>query len=189
MGQMTRELEVFTYEDYLHLPDDGKRYQIIEGEVCMSPAPVPYHQEILFGLAQLVRNFVEEGDLGKVFIAPCDVILSNENVVQPDIFFVSKDRLHIITDKNIQGAPDLAVEIVSPHSLKIDKLLKRNLYAKYGVREYWLVDGEKREVEVMATRGKTYRIKGKYKKGDILESGLLEGLKIDLEMVFVEEVR
>ena len=184
MGELTREQIRFTYEDYLHLPDDGKRYQIIRGEVYMSPAPIPYHQRILFRLAQLMKNFVEEKGLGEVFLSPCDVIFSDENVVQPDIFFISKEQSHIIAQKNIQGAPDLAVEIVSPHSLKIDKLLKRNLYAKYGVQEYWIVDGEKREAEVLVLRGKTYQIKGRYKKGDALESELLKGLRMDPEFVF-----
>ena len=183
MGELTRELERFTYEDYLHLPDDGKRYQIIEGEVYMCPAPIPNHQRILTKLFKIIDHFVLENDLGEVILAPCDIIFSDENVVQPDIFFISKDRLHIITDKNIQGAPDLAVEIVSPHSLKIDKLLKRNLYAKYGVQEYWIVDGGKREVEVLALKDKAYQIKGKYKKGDTLESGLLKGLRIDPEVI------
>ncbi|MBU1488099.1 Uma2 family endonuclease [bacterium] len=184
MGELTRELERFTYEDYLHLPDDGKRYQIIEGEVYMCPSPIPNHQRIIGRLFEIINRFVLKNSLGEVFLAPCDIIFSDENIVQPDIFFISKERSQIVTQKNIQGAPDLAIEILSPHSLKIDKLLKRNLYAKYGVQEYWIVDGEKREVEVLVQRGKAYQIKGKYKKGDTLESGLLKGLRIDLEVIF-----
>jgi len=176
MGASVRELTKFTYEDYLYLPDDGKRYQIIEGEIYTTPAPIPYHQKILLRLAQLVRNFVEERDLGEVFLAPCDVILSDEDIVQPDIFFISKERLDIITQKNIQGVPDLIIEIVSHYNPKIDKILKKKLYERYGVREYWIVDPEGREIEVFVLE------KGKFHS--VFESHLFKGLKVDPKEIF-----
>ena len=145
----------FTYEDYLRLPDDGKRYQVIEGEVYMVPALTPYHQDILGRLFVLLRTFVEEHRLGKVYCAPCDVILSQEDVVQPDIFFICKEREDIITKKNIQGAPDLVVEVLSQFTAKLDRTLKTGLYERFGVKGYWLVDPDQKQIEVLALkRGK-----------------------------------
>jgi Uma2 family endonuclease len=143
----------FTYQDYLHLPDDGKRYQIIEGEVYMVPAPTPAHQTIQGNIYYLLRSFVAVRDLGRVFLAPCDVVLSNEDVVQPDLLFISRERSQIITERNIAGAPDLIVEILSPHTRKLDRILKRRLYARYGVQEYWLVDPATRTVEILTRKG------------------------------------
>ena len=115
---ISKEKIRFTYEDYLHLPDDGKRYQVIEGEVYMVPAPTPYHQDVLRKLLILLSEFVEEHVPRKAYCAPCDVVLSQENIVQPDIFFICKEREHIVTEGNIRGAPDLVVEIIliAPHN-------------------------------------------------------------------------
>lgn len=165
----------FTYEDYLRLPDDGKRYQIIGGEVHMVPAPAPAHQRISGNLYVLLRAFVVERELGEVFDAPCDVVLSEEDVVQPDLFFISKDRRHLITERNISGAPDLVIEILSPHTEKLDRALKRNLYAKYGVREYWLVDLTTKTVEILTLRDDGFMSASLLGMGDELRSPLLGG--------------
>lgn len=171
-----KEVMKFTYEDYLRLPDDGKRYQIIGGEVYMTPAPIPHHQRLLTRLFKILDDFVTKESLGEIFLAPCDVILSNEDVVQPDIFFISKERLHIITQKNIQGAPDLIIEIVSHYNPKIDKILKKRLYERYGVKEYWIVDPERREIEILALKREEFH--------SIFESHLFKGLKLDSNEIF-----
>lgn len=173
----------FTYEDYLHFSED-KRYEIIDGEVYMVPAPVPYHQRILGNLYLRLREFVEKEGIGEVYLAPCDVVLSDIDVVQPDIMFISNERLNIITEKNIRGAPDLIIEIISPSSEYRDKVIKRKLYSKYGVKEYWLVDPEKREVELMTLRESVLTEEKIYKGKNVIESSVLRGLKIELNKIF-----
>jgi Uma2 family endonuclease len=126
----------FTYQDYLNLPDDGKRYQIIGGELFMVPAPTPYHQKILVNLSQIIVPFIRKNDLGEVFFSPCDVLISDEDVIQPDMFFIKKERLEIIKEKNIQQMPDLIIEITSMFTSKLDKTIKKMLYEKYKVKEY-----------------------------------------------------
>ncbi|MFQ6014317.1 MAG: Uma2 family endonuclease [Anaerolineae bacterium] len=180
------EVPKFTYQDYLLLPDDGKRYQIIEGEVYIVPAPGPNHQRVVGILHSLLRAFVTVHALGEVFLAPCDVVLSQEDVVQPDLFFISKGRRHLITEKNISGAPDLVIEILSPHTEKLDRTLKRKLYAKYGVPEYWLVDPVAKTVEILALRGEVYTRTGLFGVEDELRSPLLGGPLGPVSEVFSE---
>lgn len=174
----------FTYEDYLHFPDDRKQYQIVDGEVYMVPAPVPYHQIVSSNTEFILRSFVSKHNLGQVFRAPCDVILSNENVVQPDIFFISKNRLNIITEKNIAGPPDLIIEILSPYTEKLDRTIKKDLYAKYGVPEYWLVDPATKMIEVLALSGKEFSSIGIYGIKDTFESKVIRGLSVKVEEAF-----
>ena len=173
----------FTYEDYLHFPED-KRYEIIDGEVHMVPSPGPYHQDISWRLELTISTFVEKNGLGKIYHAPLDVVFSETDVVQPDIMFISKERLNIITEKNVQGAPDLIVEIISPTSEYRDRVIKRKLYSKYEVKEYWLVDLEKKEIEVMVLGESGLETVKIYKKTDILESLVLKGIKIKLDDIF-----
>lgn len=179
-----KEDEMFTYQDYIHFPDNGKQYQIIDGEVYMSPAPVPYHQWVSANLEEILRRFVKTNNLGEVFDAPCDVLLSEITVVQPDIFFISTEKLAIIAEKYIEGAPDLVIEITSPYTKKIDKLQKKRLYEIYKVAEYWLVDVDEKTIEVLSLKGNSYKIMGVYKEGDIMESDLLKGLKFNVKEIF-----
>ncbi|HHT9119750.1 MAG TPA: Uma2 family endonuclease [Candidatus Hypogeohydataceae bacterium YC41] len=174
----------FTYQDYLHLPED-RRYELIEGELFMVPSLLTYHQEVSGNLDFIVREFVKKRGLGKVFSAPTDVVLSNEDVVQPDIFFIEKGRLGIIKEKNIQGAPDLIVEILSPSLRYRDKVHKKKLYQKYGVKEYWIVDPQKRQIEHLWLEEGGYRTIGIYGLEDTIESPMLKGLKVMLREVFL----
>ena len=183
MDTAVRRSIKFTYEDYLHFPED-KRYEIIDGEVHMVPSPGEAHQDVCANLAFVLRVFVKENALGKVYFAPLDVVFSEIDVVQPDIMFISKERLNIITERNIQGAPDLIVEIISPSSEYRDRVIKRKLYSKYGVKEYWLVDLEKKEIEVMGLKESGLETVKIYKRTDILESLVLKGIKIKLDEIF-----
>jgi Uma2 family endonuclease len=177
----------FTYEDYLNLPDDGKRYQVIEGELFMVPAPIPYHQDILGKLFVLLNDFVKRHKLGRIYVAPCDVILSEgEDIVQPDIFFISKEREHIIEEKNIRGAPDLIVEVLSPSTMKLDRTLKMRRYAEFGVREYWLADPVEKEIEVLTLKGEIYESMGVFGDEESFGSPLLKGLRVHLKDIFIE---
>lgn len=131
---------VVTYEDYVALPDDGNRYEVIEGELCLVPAPNLRHQVILLNIAVALRNFLHGRGLGSVYIAPFDVVLSNINVVQPDVLYVSNNRLNILTKAGATGAPDLAIEVLSGSTKRRDAVTKLRLYENFGVDEYWIVD-------------------------------------------------
>ncbi len=174
----------FTYRDYRTAPDD-KRYELLEGELVMVPAPGFAHQRISSNIEFILQRFVRQHDLGIVLSAPFDVILSEERVFQPDILFVSKERLPIINPENIRGAaPDLIVEILSPATAERDRFYKRAIYARYGVKEYWLVDPEARTIEVTKLGEKDLETVGVYGEGESLKSPLLEGLSFDLTEVF-----
>ncbi len=137
MSPTVIEKKKYTYEDYLKTPED-ERYELIEGELLMTPAPIPKHQRISRKIEFILEKYVTENDLGEVFYAPCDVHLDDENVIQPDILFISKDRLNIIGEKNIQGAPDLVIEIISENTAYRDLVQKKRLYSRFGVKEYWI---------------------------------------------------
>ncbi len=184
MAPIVVEKKKYTYEDYLKIPDDKGRYELVNGELLMTPSPIPNHQRISGKLEFVVRKFVTENNLGEVFYAPCDVYLDDENVVQPDILFISKDRLNIIGDKNIQSAPNLVIEIISENSVYRDMVQKKRLYARFGVKEYWIVIPEEKEVEVYILKGEAYQLYKTYTKVDILESPSLKGLKIGLKEIF-----
>ncbi len=172
-----------TYDDYLKTPDD-KRYELIEGELIMVPSPIIYHQWISKNIEYELEKYVREKKIGKIFDAPCDVHLDNENVLQPDILYISKERQSIIGKKNVQGAPDLVIEILSEATAYNDLIKKKKLYAKFGVREYWIVDPGEKSVEIFSLAGKEFKIYRSYTMNDNLESPLIEGLKIELSAVF-----
>jgi Uma2 family endonuclease len=173
-----------TYADYAALPDDGRRYQVIAGELVMTPAPSIAHQDFLQNLGYFLREHVRANRLGKVIFAPCDVILSDENVVQPDVLFISKDRLDIITEANVRGAPDLVVEVLSPGTAHVDRTQKRDLYARFGVREYWLVSPEAATIEILVLRENAYERLGLFGAGDTVKSEVLNGLSFKTDAVF-----
>ena len=173
-----------TYEDYANTPDD-ERYELINGELIMAAAPNEPHQEISMLLGWQFIPAVQRG-LGRVYAAPFDVVLSDHDVVQPDLLFVLKENEHIITRANIQGAPDLVVEILSPSTSRRDWNEKRDLYAKYGVGELWIADPDERVVWVMALRDGEYEVVGKYGDTQTFRSPTLAGVTIDLREVFGE---
>ena len=174
----------FTYQDYCLLPDDGKRHEIIDGELLTTPSPTTKHQALSMNLSVALFEYTRANQLGRVFSAPCDVVLSDMDVVQPDILFISKKRDSIITERNIQGAPDLVVEITSPTTEKTDRTLKKNLYAKYSVREYWIVYAERELVEIWTLDGSGYKSHGVFRNHEALRSPLLEGLSLRLDSIF-----
>jgi Uma2 family endonuclease len=171
----------WSYEDLLQLPADGKRHELIDGEHLVSPSPTPRHQSVAMNLTRLLSGFVHATKCGKLFAAPLDVMLSPQNVVEPDLLFVAAERQHIIGDRCLQGAPDLAIEILSPTSRRIDAVLKRHLYEKHGVAEYWLVDPETRTVEILRRRGDRLRPEP---QSATLATPLLPGLAVPLADIF-----
>ena len=172
-----------TYQDYLNTSDD-ERYELLDGELIMVPSPNMDHQDIVTNLGTVLSVFVKEQELGRLYFAPTDVLLSDTDVVQPDLIFVSKERGHVRTPANIQGAPDLIVEILSPSSATRDWRDKRELYARHGVREYWVVDPSNKIVSIMLLQDGVLEIKGAYVAGDTVASSTLEGFSVALDDIF-----
>ena len=173
----------FTYEDYLLLPED-RRYEIVDGELFLTPAPTPYHQTVAKRLGFLLDSYVEGGHLGEVFIAPCDVVLSRFDVLQPDVFFISAKRLSIIGEKYISEAPDLVVEVLSPSTADRDQVAKAKQYARFGVSEMWIADPRARTIEVFVNSSEGFRREAVYGGADVLRTPILPGLAIPLDKVF-----
>lgn len=183
---MQRAKVKFNYQDYLHLPED-KRYELIEGDLYMVPSPNVNHQRVVRNLGTMLLNYVRRNNSGELLYAPCDVVLSEEDVVQPDILFVSKDRRAIIKEECIKGAPDLVIEILSPSTAERDMSIKKKIYFKFGVKEYWIVNIEAKTVEVMITgddRFKTFRV---FSEGSSITSPLLRDLSINVTDIFSVE--
>ena len=172
-----------TYADYLKTSDD-ERYELLNGELVMPPAPLTGHQMISIALASRLYLFVEEKGLGTVVAALTDVVLSDTDVVQPDVLFVSSQRIHILTRENIQGAPDLVVEILSPATSERDRTIKLDLYAQHGVKEYWIVDPDAKTIMVMLRGEGGLEVAGLYGEGQTLRSPTLKGFSVALEEVF-----
>ena len=173
----------FTVKDYMSTPND-KRYQLLDGEMIVMPSPITKHQRILTRLYRALHDFVSAGQLGEVFVAPFDVVLSNHDVAQPDVLFVSNERSAIVTEANIQGAPDLVVEILSPGTAEYDRGYKQALYGRHGVREYWLVDPDAETVEVLTLGEQGMAPLANYRLGDLMASPLLDGLALEMDQVF-----
>jgi len=178
------EEDIWTYQDYLELPSDGKIYEIIGGKLFMTPAPTPKHQKISRNIEILMWDYVRKNKLGEVYYAPIDVTFDELNTVQPDLLYISRERSHIIKEKGIFGAPDLIVEILSPHSINTDVKRKKQIYERFAVKEYWIVDTDEKKVEIYIMQGGKYELKGIYLGQDIIESWQIEDLKISLEEIF-----
>ena len=172
-----------TYQDYANLEGD-ERYELLDGELILVASPNRDHQMISLRLASRMLSFVDENDLGWVFDAPFDVLLTDTDTVQPDVMFVSREREHISTPANIQGAPDLVVEILSPSSSRRDWREKRELYARHGVLEYWIIDPTNRIVSVMQLQDGVLEIEQTCADGDTATSTVLDGFSIRLDSIF-----
>ena len=176
---------LFTYEDYCNMPED-ERYELIDGELIMTAAPRRVHQGTSRNISTPLHIFVKANRLGEMYYAPTDVLLSDTNVVQPDILFVSRERSHILADEGIRGAPDLVIEVLSPSTAQLDKVRKRELYARYRVPEYWQADADDRIVLVLTLEGGEYATAGVYGMGETLVSPLLAGFRLDVDDIFEE---
>ena len=181
MGPPAQSSEHYTWDDYRSWPDD-ERWEIIDGQpFAMTPSPRFRHQDISAAITGTLRAFLK-GKPCRAVAAPMDVRLSDTDVVQPDVLVVCDPRK--ITETHIEGAPDLVVEIASPSTLSYDRILKLSLYAKYGVKEYWIVTPYPHLVEVLLLDGDSYRIHKVFTKTDTLTSPTLPGLEIALDQIF-----
>jgi len=182
--QMTAEPIVLTYDDFCALPDDGRRYEILDGDLYMSPAPIPFHQRVSANLNDILRQHVRRNSLGQVFYAPVDVLLSEHNIVEPDLVYISKANIGILTDKNIKGPPDLLVEILSPSSAVRDTRDKRNIYARCGVPWYWIVDAERRSLIELERQDNAYLVTAELSSDTTFLPRLFPSLAIPLSSLW-----
>jgi len=172
-----------TVSDYMRL-DETTRVELIQGEFLMTPSPTYRHQAIVRNLLVLLHSFVTRAGLGQIVPAPLDVILSEHDVVQPDLVFVAADHFDRIKER-LHGPPDLAVEILSASNAERDRIVKRDLYRQYGVPEYWIVDPDAQTIEVLSLESGEWRLHGIFGKSEELASPILPGLRLSLEQVFV----
>jgi Uma2 family endonuclease len=170
-----------TYEDYCLLPNDGKRYEIIDGELFVTPSPFRLHQHVVTNLMYYLVDFVKKADLGWVYAAPFDVVFSHTSVVEPDILYVSKDRAEVLTEENVRGAPDLIVEVLSPGTREADRTFKLKLYARYAVQEYWIIDPEGPSAEIYRWRKNGLDLATQLRANESLTSPLLPGFNLLLQ--------
>jgi Uma2 family endonuclease len=176
---------VLTYDDLRATPDDGRRYEIMEGELAVTPAPSTTHQRISRNLAYVLHTYITQHGLGEVLNAPVDVILDRTTVVEPDLLFVARTRASIITERAIEGPPDLVVEILSPSTEQRDRGVKQQVYARYGVQHYWRVDPAARSVAELVLSGATYALRATHlAQGEPFRSALFPELSIDLAAIF-----
>ncbi len=168
----------FTYEDLRLIPPDRNRYEIVEGELFVSPAPKTLHQRIVGNLFAVLHRHVRQHHLGEVFVAPYDIVFATGTVLEPDVLFVSTARLHYVGEDNLSGPPDLAVEVISESTKRLDREIKSKQYALYGVSEYWLVDPEGNSMEVFRLRNREYEPAERLAFQDTLASPLFPGLNL-----------
>jgi Uma2 family endonuclease len=177
-----------TYEDYAALPDDGRRYQLLEGEIDVTPTPSTRHQRISRNLEFLILLHINEHQLGALYHAPIDVILAEDTVVQPDILFVARERMSIVSERGIEAAPNLVVEILSRRTRRTDRTTKMRLYGRAGVQECWLVDADAQTVEVFALREGQYVLTAAQSGDETLHSDVVSGLTIPLRTIFADDL-
>ncbi|MCG8556271.1 MAG: Uma2 family endonuclease [Proteobacteria bacterium] len=175
---------VLTYEDYRRLPDDGRRYELFEGEVYVTPAPLVVHQRISRNLEFQLHRYVQQHGLGEVLDAPVDVILGRTTVLQPDLLYVSRKREAIVTRHGVEGPPDLVIEILSDSTRERDRGVKQQLYARHGVAHYWIVDPATKTVAEHVLEEGGYVLLRTYVANDVMAPALFPELAIDLATVF-----
>lgn len=172
-----------TVDEYMELPNDGRRYQILDGDLDVSPAPTTMHQRVSRRIQYNLMTVLENAGLGEVFNAPTDVILDNTNVVQPDIVFVRHDNLDIVGEKNIRGVPDLMVEILSPSTRRTDVLTKSRIYASFRIPTYWIVDPDLDRIELYRLRETAYVLERTVSAPAVFRDEVL-GVELPLAAVF-----
>ena len=176
-----------TYDDFLLFPDDGKRHELIDGEHYVTPSPNTKHQRISGNLYFFIRAWLEEHPVGQVFYAPFDVVFSRFDVVEPDLLYLSNERVaEVLTAQHVTGAPDIVIEIGSPGTRRRDETIKRRLYERSGVSEYWVVNPKLDAVRVYRREGESFSRPREFfrEAGDVLTTPHLPGLEIALSRLF-----
>ena len=173
-----------TYDEYCLLPEDGKQYELFDGELVMTPSPSREHQWIVGKLYYRLMDHVERNALGKAYIAPLDTIFDPYTTLQPDILFVRKERLAEVERERIEGTPDLVVEVLSPSTFHKDLRRKMAVYSRFGVREYWIVDPEMKTIELYCQGEEGLELARRFSAEETFESKLLAGFRIAVSGIF-----
>jgi Uma2 family endonuclease len=173
-----------TVAEYLAMPEGAPFFQFIDGEVVPMPSPTLLHQKVIRNLTTDFQNYIRKYKLGELYPAPVDVYFSEDDYFQPDIVFVANERFHILTPKNIQGAPDLVVEVLSPSTGYYDLSHKKAVYEQEGVREYWLVYPSELRVEVLQNTDNGFVLLNQARKQGVERSAVLEGFSLDITEIF-----
>jgi Uma2 family endonuclease len=179
---MSMVLKHWTYDDLLALPEDDLRHEIIDGEHVVSPAPFTKHQIVAGNIYGELFIYLRQNPIGRVFAAPYDVVFAPDNVSEPDVVYISNERASIITEKNVQGPPDLVVEVISETGRRRDEVQKKALYERFGVTEYWIADPNVDSMRVH--RRGAYDEPVTLRSGDVLTSPLFPRLTIDVATLF-----
>jgi Uma2 family endonuclease len=169
---------ILTYDDYCLLPNDRNRYEILDGELSVTPAPTTRHQTVLGNLHRFLANYVVANQFGKLFIAPTDLILAPTTVIQPDLIFIGNDRRHILTERAIEGPPTLVIEVLSPTTHRTDRVTKAQLYARHNVPNYWLIDPDQRTLEAYELVIDHYHLAASARDTELFDPLLFPGLSI-----------
>ena len=179
------EQGAWTYEDYLRLPDDGRRYEIIKGVLYVANAPGADHQFTVLEIAYQIKAFLRENPLGFVLTAPFEVHLAEDTrPVQPDVLFIASSKWPGSEARFFEGAPDLVAEVLSPSTSRKDRVTKFTVYEQTGVTEYWIVNPKTRSVEVFTLSGQEYALVGEFVADNMIESKVLTGLQIRTSSLF-----
>jgi Uma2 family endonuclease len=184
MAQLSYTPEPFTIQDYRELPEVGPRYQLIEGDLHMAPSPNLFHQEISTNLEGLLRDYLKRNPIGRFLHAPLDVFLTDTNVYQPDILFISSKNLHLLEEDGVHGAPDLIIEILSPSTSRLDLGAKKRVYARCGVLEFWAIYPPERKVVVYDFRKSEKEPANTWLETDSFEPQLFPGLRLTVSEIF-----
>ena len=179
---MSSVVKHWTYDDLLALPEDNLRHEIIDGEHVVSPSPFTKHQLVVMNISGRLFVYLLQNPVGQVFTAPFDVIFAPDNVTEPDVLYISKERSSVLTEKNVQGAPDLVVEVISETGRRRDEVQKKSVYERFGVAEYWIADPKTDTIRIY--RRGAYDAPVTLRGGDPLTSPLFPGLTIDVASLF-----
>ncbi len=175
----------YTVRDYEQLPEGAPYYQLIGGELVMSPSPTNLHQDIILNIAERLSPYVRQKKMGKIVLSPMDVHLTEADVYQPDLIFIRKENIHLLQPNDrIRFVPDLVVEVLSPSTRSYDYSHKKRIYCEQGVREYWIVDPDEGTIEIMVKEGAFYQTIALLNGQAMLESAMFPGFSMKVEEVF-----
>ena len=166
------------------MPYDGKRYEIINGELIMPPAPNTIHARISKRIYKKLLQYSQDELIGEIFYSPIDVVLEDTNVVQPDLLFIFKERSHIVKEENIKGAPDFVIEILSPSTAYYDLIEKKETYARFGIKEYWIVDPKKERIDIFLNKENEFELKQRLDQKGVAKSEVLKGFQVEVKEIF-----
>ena len=179
------ESSLLNYHDYFLLPDDGKQYELIEGELFMTPPPGFSHQNSVAKLTWILIQYLNKNPIGVVVCAPFAVVLSDIHVVEPDLVYVSNAKKNLIKERGVFGSPDLVVEVLSKGNKKMDRTRKFKLYAQFKVPHCWIVDPMEKTMELHELKKEEYQLTAKKRGNEIIKPALFSGLEFSLKELWV----